>query len=169
MKNKRNGDLSEAVLKHVLKIFLYNIKRRLLGKKWSTAVLPCLFALRHYLLEGLKHYTLILKLNRLSYMFIFSCHFQRKHNIHCFYDHTQGQWMRLPTGWELHHEMVGKLVDQVEEALPTWGDRQDILALLRQCNYDPDECMSTYLYLEGDRKLSWLMCSRTNISGHFFF
>ena len=77
---------------------------------------------------------------------------QRKHNIHCFYDRDQGQWMRLPIGWELHHEMVGKLVDQVEEALPTWGDRQDILALLRQCNYDPDECMSTYLYLEGDRK-----------------
>ncbi|XP_052676427.1 uncharacterized protein LOC128157825 [Crassostrea angulata] len=76
--------------------------------------------------------------------------FQRKHNIHCFYDHTQGQWMRLPIGWELHHEMVGKLVDQVEEALPTWGDRQDILALLRQCNYDPDECISTYRYLEGD-------------------
>ena len=60
--------------------------------------------------------------------------------------------MRLPIGWELHHEMVGKLVDQVEEALPTWGDRQDILALLRQCNYDTDECMSTYKYLEEDRK-----------------
>ncbi|XP_052678173.1 kinesin-like protein klp-3 isoform X2 [Crassostrea angulata] len=85
--------------------------------------------------------------------------FQRKHNIHCFYDHTQGQWMRLPIGWELHHEMVGKLVDQVEEALPTWGDRQDILALLRQCNYDPDECMSTYLYLEGD---PWLKAPKTH-------
>ncbi|XP_061187392.1 kinesin-like protein klp-3 [Saccostrea echinata] len=85
--------------------------------------------------------------------------FQRKHNIHCFYDHTQGQWMRLPIGWELHHEMVGKLVDQVEEALPTWGDRQDILALLRQCNYDPDECMSTYLHLEGD---PWLKAPKTH-------
>nr|XP_022302064.1 kinesin-like protein klp-3 isoform X1 [Crassostrea virginica]XP_022302065.1 kinesin-like protein klp-3 isoform X1 [Crassostrea virginica] len=85
--------------------------------------------------------------------------FQRKHNIHCFYDRDQGQWMRLPIGWELHHEMVGKLVDQVEEALPTWGDRQDILALLRQCNYDPDECMSTYLYLEGD---PWLKAPKTH-------
>ncbi|XP_048738988.1 kinesin-like protein klp-3 isoform X2 [Ostrea edulis] len=85
--------------------------------------------------------------------------FQRKHNIHCFYDRDQGQWMRLPIGWELHHDMVGKLVDQVEEALPAWGDRQDILALLRQCNYDPDECMSTYLYLEGD---PWLKAPKTH-------
>lgn len=78
--------------------------------------------------------------------------FQRKHNIHCFYDHDNGQWMRMPIGYELHHEMVGKLVDQVEEALPHWNDRHDILAMLRQCNYDADECINTYLHLEGDGK-----------------
>ena len=60
--------------------------------------------------------------------------------------------MRMPIGWEMHHDMVGKLVDQVEEAFPNWGDRHDILALLRACNYDPDECITTFLHLEGDRK-----------------
>ena len=58
----------------------------------------------------------------------------------------------MPIGYELHHEMVGKLVDQVEEALPHWNDRHDILAMLRQCNYDADECINTYLHLEGDGK-----------------
>ncbi|VDI78059.1 kinesin family member C2/C3, partial [Mytilus galloprovincialis] len=85
--------------------------------------------------------------------------FQRKHNIHCFYDHDNGQWMRMPIGYELHHEMVGKLVDQVEEALPHWNDRHDILAMLRQCNYDADECINTYLHLEGDE---WLKAPKTS-------
>ncbi|XP_063443446.1 kinesin-like protein klp-3 isoform X1 [Mytilus trossulus] len=85
--------------------------------------------------------------------------FQRKHNIHCFYDHDNGQWMRMPIGYELHHEMVSKLVDQVEEALPHWNDRHDILAMLRQCNYDADECINTYLHLEGDE---WLKAPKTS-------
>ncbi|XP_033745446.1 kinesin-like protein KIN-14E isoform X2 [Pecten maximus] len=85
--------------------------------------------------------------------------YQRKHNVHFFYDQDQGQWSRMPIGWELHHEMVGRLVNQVEEMLPSWGDRGDILALLRQCNYDIDECISTYLALEGD---PWLKVAKTS-------
>ncbi|XP_021351987.1 kinesin-like protein KIN-14E isoform X4 [Mizuhopecten yessoensis] len=85
--------------------------------------------------------------------------YQRKHNVHFFYDQDQGQWMRMPIGWELHHEMVGRLVNQVEEMMPTWADRGDILALLRQCNYDIDECISTYLSLEGD---PWLKVAKTS-------
>lgn len=37
-----------------------------------------------------------------------------------------------------------------QEAVPHWGDRHDILALLRACNYDPDECISIYLHLQKD-------------------
>ncbi|KAJ8302055.1 hypothetical protein KUTeg_021042 [Tegillarca granosa] len=85
--------------------------------------------------------------------------FQRKHNIHCFADPISGQWMRMPIGYELHHELVARLVDQVEEALPNWKDRHDILAMLRQCNYDADECISTYLHLEGD---VWLTAPKTS-------
>ncbi|XP_069140812.1 kinesin-like protein KIFC3 isoform X4 [Argopecten irradians] len=85
--------------------------------------------------------------------------YQRKHNVHFFFDPDQGQWMRMPIGWELHHEMVGRLVNQVEEMLPAWGDRGDILALLRQCNYDIDECISTYLTLQGD---PWLKVAKTS-------
>lgn len=60
--------------------------------------------------------------------------------------------MKMPIGYELHHDNTIKLLHQVENALPHWKDRADMLAMLRQCNYDVDECIKTYLHLEGDGK-----------------
>ena len=40
----------------------------------------------------------------------------------------------------------------IQKAVPHWGDRHDILSLLRACNYDPDECISIYTHLERDGK-----------------
>lgn len=88
--------------------------------------------------------------------------FYKKHNVHMYFDKDTGSWVRLPVGWELHHQMVKTLVDQVEEAVPTWGDRHDILSLLRACNYDPDECISIYLHLQGDE---WLKAPKTSKEG----
>lgn len=85
--------------------------------------------------------------------------FYKKHNVHMYFDKETGAWVRLPIGWELHHTMVKALVDQVEEAIPSWGDRHDILSLLRACNYDPDECISIYLHLERDE---WMKVPRTS-------
>ncbi|CAG5133085.1 unnamed protein product [Candidula unifasciata] len=82
-----------------------------------------------------------------------------KRYVHYFFDRTSGKWLHLPIGWELHHELVKQMVDYVEEALPNWKDRADILALLRVCNYSPDECIGTYLLLEGDE---WLKPKRTS-------
>ena len=31
-----------------------------------------------------------------------------------YFDKDTGSWVRLPVGWELHHNMVKSLVDQVE-------------------------------------------------------
>ncbi|XP_053373384.1 uncharacterized protein LOC128546578 [Mercenaria mercenaria] len=76
--------------------------------------------------------------------------FYKKHNVHMYFDRDIGSWVRMPIGWELHHSMVKSLVDQIDEAVPTWGDRHDMLALLRACNYDPDECISIYLHLKKD-------------------
>ncbi|XP_052086549.1 uncharacterized protein LOC127723833 [Mytilus californianus] len=86
--------------------------------------------------------------------------FQRKHNIHCFYDHDNGERMRMPIGYELHHEQIIKLLDQVEKALPGWNDRNDILAMLRQCNYDADECIRTYIHLEEDEWMRYTKISK---------
>ncbi|CAC5415261.1 KIFC2_3 [Mytilus coruscus] len=89
--------------------------------------------------------------------------FQRKHNIHCFYDHDNGEWMRMPIGYELHHEQIIKLLDQVEKALPGWNDRNDILAMLRQCNYDADECIRTYIHLEEDEWMRYTKISKKGV------
>ena len=45
-----------------------------------------------------------------------------------------------------------------QEAIPSWGDRHDILSLLRACNYDPDECITTYFHLERDGKSRFFSC-----------
>ncbi|GFS02052.1 kinesin-like protein [Elysia marginata] len=79
---------------------------------------------------------------------------EERHYVHFFFDRQTGKWLRLPIGWELHHSLVKQMVDHVEEALPHWGDRADILALLRACNYNPDECIGTYLLLDGDALLN---------------
>ncbi|KAK3796846.1 hypothetical protein RRG08_015008 [Elysia crispata] len=84
---------------------------------------------------------------------------EERHYVHFFFDRQTGKWLRLPIGWELHHSLVKQMVDHVEEALPHWGDRADILALLRACNYNPDECIGTYLLLDGD---GWLKPQRTS-------
>ncbi|XP_071082907.1 uncharacterized protein [Haliotis cracherodii] len=85
--------------------------------------------------------------------------FNEKQYSHCYYDKESGSWLRLPIGWELHHELIKNMVDQVEEALPHWNDRLDILAALRACNYSADECISMYFHLEGD---DWLKVPRTS-------
>ncbi|KAL5014092.1 hypothetical protein ScPMuIL_008362 [Solemya velum] len=84
--------------------------------------------------------------------------FHRKHNIHCYYDQTSGSWLRMPIGWELHSEVISKLVSQIEEAIPAWNDRHDILSFLRACNYDINECIATYLHLQGD---AWMKAVKT--------
>ncbi|XP_035826155.1 kinesin-like protein KIN-14D [Aplysia californica] len=86
---------------------------------------------------------------------------EERHYVHFFFDRQSGKWLRLPIGWELHHHLVRQMVDHVEEALPHWKDRADILALLRACNYNPDECIGTYLMLEGD-EADWLKPQRTS-------
>jgi len=33
----------------------------------------------------------------------------------------------------------------VQEALPDWKDKHDMLAALRACSYNPHQCIATYL------------------------
>ena len=84
--------------------------------------------------------------------YIYNICLQRKHNVHCFHDNDLGKLMPIPIGWEIHHEMVGKLIDKVERKWPEWGDRHDILLLLRACNYNTDDCIDTFRHLKGDRE-----------------
>ena len=38
--------------------------------------------------------------------------------------------------------------------MPDWKDRHDILAALRLSNYDPHDCISTYMAV-GDKGTQW--------------
>ena len=40
--------------------------------------------------------------------------FEDKRNVHCFFDATTGQWLKLPISWELYSEPIKDLISQVE-------------------------------------------------------
>ena len=41
------------------------------------------------------------------------CISQEKQYTHCFFDRDTGAWLKLPLGWELHHEMIRNMVNQI--------------------------------------------------------
>ena len=63
------------------------------------------------------------------------------------YDNVSGTWLKMPLSWELHVPDIRSRVVAVQEAFPAWDDQFEILAMLRQCNYDLDEVTNTYITL----------------------
>ena len=63
------------------------------------------------------------------------------------YDHVSGTWLKMPLSWELYVSDISSRVTAIQEAFPAWDDRFEILAMLRQCNYDLDEVTNTYITL----------------------
>ena len=76
-------------------------------------------------------------------------------NVHCVFDSKSGMWLKLPLSWELRIPSVDAQIRVIQEAVPHWNDKFEILALLRQCNYDPDEVIITYMNLIVDDTPSW--------------
>ncbi|KAG9342286.1 hypothetical protein JZ751_016788, partial [Albula glossodonta] len=76
--------------------------------------------------------------------------FEEKANMCRYFDAQSGLWLLLPLQWEMNIEFVRTRIQQVMGALPGLGDQKEITAALRQCNYDPDEVISTYLTIFGD-------------------
>ncbi|XP_022098806.1 kinesin-like protein KIN-14M [Acanthaster planci] len=75
--------------------------------------------------------------------------FEEKRNIHCYFDEDSGMWVKMPVSWEQHSDFIKPLIRQTQEAVPMWKDKYDIIAALRQSNYDPDDAISTYFAI-GD-------------------
>lgn len=69
------------------------------------------------------------------------------------YDHNSGTWLKMPLSWELHIPDVSSRVSAIQEAFPDWDDKFEILALLRECNYDLDEVTNTYITLLAEDTL----------------
>ena len=74
--------------------------------------------------------------------------FEEKVNVHCFFDNSSGSWLKLPITWELRSSYVQDLIKRLQESIPEWDDELEILAVLRQCNYDIDEAIITYLTIK---------------------
>lgn len=76
---------------------------------------------------------------------------ETKLNVLSVYDEGSGTWLKMPLSWELYVPDVRSRVASIQEAFPAWDDQFEILALLRQCNYDLDEVTNTYItLLTGD-------------------
>ncbi|KAJ7389938.1 hypothetical protein OS493_028406 [Desmophyllum pertusum] len=75
---------------------------------------------------------------------------ETKLNVLSVYDHVSGTWLKMPLSWELYVTDIDSRVAAIQEFCPDWEDKFEILALLRQCNYDLDEVTNTYMTLLAD-------------------
>ncbi|KAL9969580.1 hypothetical protein ACROYT_G021810 [Oculina patagonica] len=75
---------------------------------------------------------------------------ETKLNVLNVYDNSSGTWLKMPLSWELYITDIKSHVAAIQEAFPDWDDQFEILALLRQCNYDLDEVTNTYITLLAD-------------------
>ena len=75
---------------------------------------------------------------------------EESRNVLCVFDASSGDWLKLPMCWELQTAVCRNLIRTVQEAVPDWTDTYEILGALRQCNYNVDEVITTYLSLIQD-------------------
>ena len=85
---------------------------------------------------------------------------ETKLNVLSVYDEGSGTWLKMPLSWELYVPDVRSRVASIQEAFPDWDDQFEILALLRQCNYDLDEVTNTYITLLTDDTAGKSVASR---------
>ncbi|XP_078469021.1 uncharacterized protein LOC144731710 [Lampetra planeri] len=76
--------------------------------------------------------------------------FEERRTICKFFDEESGAWLHVPAQWECRLDFVRSKLTFVQAAIPAWKDQSDIVAMLRQCNYDADEVVSNYTALYGD-------------------
>jgi hypothetical protein len=71
-------------------------------------------------------------------------------NVLHFLDEASGSWLPMPLNWERHVPNITTLIEQIQRACPDWKDVRAIIALLRQCNYSVEDCVSIYISLRDD-------------------
>jgi kinesin family protein C2/C3 len=75
---------------------------------------------------------------------------QETQNALYFLDETSGTWLPMPLNWERHVPNITNLAEKVQKACPQWKDTGAIVALLRQCNYSVEDCVSIFTSLNDD-------------------
>ena len=62
-------------------------------------------------------------------------------NSRVYFDEGTGQWARMPLSWERSIPQVQSLLLEMDNALPQWGNVNEQLMGLRECNYNLDEAV----------------------------
>jgi len=68
--------------------------------------------------------------------------FSNERNTRLFFDDDEGAWVRMPLSWERNVEDVQAMLQEVHAALPDWGDVNEQLLVLRDCNYDVQDAIA---------------------------
>ncbi|KXJ23708.1 kinesin-like protein KIN-14S [Exaiptasia diaphana] len=75
--------------------------------------------------------------------------------VHCVFEPSSGAWLKLPLSWELHSPSIKPMISSIQQTIPKWRDQNEILSMLRQCSYDVDETIATYLALNLENDSTW--------------
>ena len=78
---------------------------------------------------------------------------EEKRNVMYFYDDGIGLWVKAPAAWEAKADFMRPIIAEMKQTLPSWKDDVDIVAALRQSNYDPDDTIATYITIGTDDPL----------------
>lgn len=103
------------------------------------------------------------KMISISYLYLglLNTYFEEtKMNVLKVFDQSSGTWLQMPLSWELYISDIKSHVAAIQEAFPDWDDEFEILALLRQCNYNLDEVTNTYIALLADDTTGKRMASK---------
>lgn len=68
--------------------------------------------------------------------------FSNERNTRLFFDEEEGTWVRMPLSWERNVDDVQAMLQEVHAALPDWGDVNEQLLVLRDCNYDVQDAIA---------------------------
>jgi kinesin family protein C2/C3 len=66
--------------------------------------------------------------------------FENSRNTRLYFDAAEQDWNRIPLFWECNVTEVREMLEAIDQALPTWGNVNEQLLVLRECNYVVDVC-----------------------------
>jgi kinesin family protein C2/C3 len=75
---------------------------------------------------------------------------QESLNVMYFFDESHKNWLPMPLNWERQTPHISHLISQIKLSCPQWNDDKSIVAALRQCNYNVEDAVSYYTYINDE-------------------
>eukprot|EP00049_Salpingoeca_infusionum_P005518 m.93047 g.93047 ORF g.93047 m.93047 type:complete len:957 (+) comp12995_c1_seq1:4147-7017(+) len=67
---------------------------------------------------------------------------ENSRNTYLYMDSESGEWHRMPLAWERSVPDVSSMLQELDNIFPEWGNVQEQLLVLRECNYDISEAIA---------------------------